>query len=100
MTLHRWYELECGTGNDTTTWAVERDEETGRTYMSIHLSGGKVIKRRYPDYETGAIRRIEQVCKEAGLHYYLQTDPRGCALHVSNEPLNDQNYSLGIVFEI
>ncbi len=46
-----------------------------------------------PDRERGALARIEKVCKAADLHYYHQTDPRGCALYVSAEPLNDQNYS-------
>ena len=59
-------------------------------------------ERRTPiaDRETGALRRIENACKEAGLHYYHQTDPRGCALYVSTEPLNAQNYTNGIACSI
>jgi len=30
------------------------------------------------------------------LYYYNQTDPRGCALYVSNEPLTDTNYPNGV----
>jgi hypothetical protein len=46
-----------------------------------------------PDREAGALRRVAEACKAAGLHYYHQTDPRGCALYVAAEPLNAQNYS-------
>lgn len=35
----------------------------------------------------------DRACRDHGLHYYHQTDPRGCALYVSAEPLTDQNYS-------
>lgn len=40
-----------------------------------------------------ALSRIAEVCKRNGLHFYHQTEPRGCALYVAREPLTDQNYS-------
>ena len=49
-----------------------------------------------PDREKGALARVEALCKRLDLHYYHQTDPRGCALYVSNEPLPDNAYSNGI----
>ena len=90
MTLHRWAEEEC---NGT----IQRDETTGkpRRYWDRY-NGASRGSMPIPDREAGALRRVAQVCKEAGLHYYHQTDPRGCALYVSTEPLNDQNYSRGI----
>lgn len=94
MTLHRWAELECGDSNDFQSWAIERDEKTDKPFMvrNVH-STGRVYRAATPDREAGAIKRVEQVCKELGLFYYHQTDPRGCALYVSNEPLTDSNYS-------
>jgi hypothetical protein len=39
-------------------------------------------------------KRIAEACKEAGLHFYLQTDPRGCVLYVSDKPMTDSGYSM------
>lgn len=82
-TLHSWYEAECN-GD------IQRDEETGKPYRCSGMS-----ERRYPtpDREAGAIRRIEEVCARLGLHYYLQTDPRGGTLYLSREPIPANNYS-------
>lgn len=92
-TLHRWAELECGDGNDYASWAIERDEVTQKPYLVTHPHNGPSRRTATPDRERGALKRVEQVCKELGLFYYHQTDPRGCALYVSNEPLTDSNYS-------
>ena len=76
MTLHRWHELECGTESG----AVERDEETGRTYWRNAWTG-----KRYPtpDRETGALKRLAAIMAEyAPLSYYVQGDPRGAALYI------------------
>jgi hypothetical protein len=90
MTLHRWYELECGDGNG----CVERDEETGKCYWL-----NSVTMRRYPvaDRETGAIKRLNAIIKmrneraltqllntgnEISVTKYIQTDPRGAALYI------------------
>lgn len=92
-TLHRWAELECGDGNDYASWAIERDEKTGKPYMVTHSHNGYPRRERIADRETGALKRVAAVCRASGLHYYHQTDPRGCALYVAREPLTDQNYS-------
>lgn len=95
LTLHRWHELECGADNGRgSTVIVERDDE-GNPYTVVH-SGVRTYRYRRPDHEKGAIHRVADVCAALGLHYYVQGDPRGCALYVSNEPLTDQNYSNGI----
>ena len=76
MTLHRWSELECGTEGG----AVERDEQTGKTYWVSAWNS-----RRYPtpDRETGALKRLDAIMKKyPGLSYYVQGDPRGAALHI------------------
>ena len=96
LTLHRWAELECGDGNDYASWAIERDEESGVPYMRTYPHDGKVRQHRIPDREKGALTRVAAICKDNGLHFYHQTDPRGCALYVSNEPLTDSYYTRGV----
>jgi len=96
MTLHRWYELECGDGNG----GIERNEETGRPYWYNSYSG-----RRSPvaDREKGALKRLAVIIGERnrrvmlpelgkaaclrtgpvrGVQTYIQTDPRGAALYI------------------
>jgi hypothetical protein len=96
MTLHRWAELECGDGNDFASWAIERDEETGKPFMCRYPHAGKSSRSPIADREAGALRRVAAVCKALNCHYYHQTDPRGCALYVSAEPLTDSDYTRGI----
>lgn len=83
MTLHRWHERECGTGDG----CIERDEATGKAYWRI-VSGC-----RYPiqDRETGARKRLAAILAtrnartigpEWHLTAYIQTDPRGAALYI------------------
>ena len=108
MTLHSWFERECGTGNG----CIERDDETGKAYwLNSHSM------KRYPirDLEKGAMKRLaailarcndKRVCKncEQWIHdssndclhdcrqrgfapdsritAYTQTDPRGAALYI------------------
>lgn len=76
MTLHRWHELECGTDNG----AVERDEDTGKTYWRNAWNG-----RRWPtpDRETGARKRLTKIMSAyPTLSSYIQGDPRGAALYI------------------
>ena len=85
LTLHRWHELECGIDNG----CIERDETTNKPMWHNAMSG-----RLTPiaDRETGAIRRLDTILKtrnatadaygDPALSYYLQTDPRGCALYI------------------
>ena len=95
-TLSRWSEQECGDGNDRASWAIERDEETGIPYRVVYPHQGKSYRNRTPDLEAGALRRVKEVCERNGLHWYHQTDPRGCALYVSKEPLTNRNYNYGM----
>lgn len=93
ITLHRWHELECGDSNDYKSWSIERDEQSGKPYMCIYPHQGKSTRYRISDKEAGAIRRVKETCERIGAHFYVQTDPRGCALYVSAEPMDDSNYS-------
>src|SRR5687767_2658658 len=78
LTLHRWFELECGDGNDYASWAIQRDEETDRPYMVTYPHKGDSHRSPIADRERGAEKRIARVCEELGIHSYIQTDPRGC----------------------
>lgn len=86
-TLHRW-------GEDTCNGYIQRDDDTGkpfRVYGPDHQ-----YRSAAPDLEAGALRRVAELCATLGLHFYHQTDPRGCALYVSAEPLTDQAYHRGV----
>ncbi len=84
LTLHRWYEHECN-------GAIQRDEETNKPYWYNVNSGGRISL--VPDREKGAEKSIMKICTRLGLHYYLQTDPRGGTLYMDNKPIPDNNYS-------
>jgi hypothetical protein len=92
-TLHGWAEAECGRSNAYSSWAIERDEETGIAYRVVYPHKGEVRRTKIADRESGALRRVTDICQKHSLYYYHQTDPRGCALYVSREPLTDINYS-------
>jgi hypothetical protein len=97
MTLHRWHELECGDGNDYGSWAIARGSKTGKVfthdddgapYLEHHhyLHGrGKdyVSYTRLPDRERGALKRLAAlILRYPGFAFYVQGDPRGCALYI------------------
>ena len=91
LTLHRWAELECGDGNAYASWSIERDEETGKPYRCVYTHSGTTSRTQVQDKEAIALKRVAGLCKRLGLHFYHQTDPRGCALWVSRQPLDCQN---------
>lgn len=96
MVLHRWAEQECGDGNQYASWAIERDETTNKPYLCTYPHTGKMYRRAIPDREAAALKRVANVCRELGAHFYHQGDPRGCALYVSAEPLTDSAYTNGV----
>lgn len=99
--LHRWAALGCGTSpahNHMITLSVEQDEQTGkwtRRTAGNFGPGRSWAERRepQPDLEAPALARIRAVCEAHGLHAYHQTDPRGCPLYVSAQPITDESYS-------
>lgn len=105
MTLHRWFELECGDGNAYASWSIERDEETGKPYRCVYAHNDKMRRTPIPDRETGARKRLATIlAKYPTLHAYVQPDPRGAALFLltteqiqwyDNLPL-DEIYSHGV----
>lgn len=95
-TLQRWGEEECGNSNDCCSWCITRDEEAGKPYREIHPNQGKSRREPVADREAGALKRVAAVCSRLGLHFYHQSDPRGCALYISCEPMDGSNYNRGI----
>ncbi len=110
MTLRRWYELECGTGEGQVMFSIERDgdEQDSKPYLrkQFPLPNGGYFDKRWPiaDRESGAKRRLAKIIAERnyrikdhitsiqGEEYYkitrdevstyLQTDPRGACLYI------------------
>lgn len=105
MTLHRWHELECGSGNDYRSWAIERENEdgTGKPYHVSYWHDGRTTRMPIPDRENGALKRLAKILERyPELEAYIQTDPRGCALYilrpgdVPEGERADAHYSRGI----
>jgi hypothetical protein len=102
-TLHRWAELECGDGNAYASRAIERDEDTGTPYMVRYQHSSvnhSATRTRIPDREAGALRRVAALCAVKGWYHWHQTDPRGCALYISREPLTDATYTRGVAVAV
>ena len=93
IAIHTWSEHECN-------GLIQRDEKTGKPFYyreSRYVSANDPrCFSPAPDREAGAIKRIAEVCKRLGLHYYIQGDPRGGTLYVDNKPIPDNNYNRAV----
>lgn len=97
MTLHRWYEYECGVDDGRGgTYCIERDEGTGKPKMYRHTALGEPYGWSTPDRENGALARVAALCEAIECYYYVQTDPRGAVLYVSPKPMDNNNYHRGV----
>ena len=80
MTLHRWAEREAG---DSSGWALERDDETGRPYVWNTMFARPFRRQYVNDLEKGALARLgEIVGRYPDLAYYEQGDCRGAPLYI------------------
>jgi hypothetical protein len=106
MTLHRWFELECGDGNNFASWSIVRGKKTGKLfeydddgkpYIERHIhTADKPTYSLIADRETGAKKRLKRIMAGyPALTAYIQSDPRGCALYIG-ENLTDSDYSRGV----
>lgn len=106
MTLQRWAERECGDANGN---AIERDEVTGKPFLTYENGNGP--RKRYPvaDREAGALRRLKAIvaarnnrnggtpgdsitAHQSFVLAYHQGDCRGCMLYiVPNSALKGSN---------
>lgn len=84
MTLTRWHELECGNGNDYSSWAIERDDNgDGKPFMVTHPHQGKSYRTAIADRERGALKRLDKIMDaHQDFLAYVQGDCRGCALYI------------------
>lgn len=109
MTLHRWHELECGTGEGQTSWSIEREngDGTGKPYMRVQYptrDGYVDRKWRIADRESGALRRLARIvaarnAREASpVTPYVQGDCRGAALYVLREQDMLPGHSLDCIY--
>lgn len=101
MTLQRWFELECGDGNDFASWAIERDETTDKPYLVTYPHDGRSYRRAVPDREKGAEKRLAKILSRyPNFAAYIQSDPRGASLYIlrkATTPLPyEQFYTQGI----
>lgn len=128
LTLHRWFELECGDSNDVASWSIVRGhgakrefyrdpvtqapawrtvkefeyDDTGKPYIEKHYHNEN--KARYtniPDREAGARKRLAAIlAKYPALHAYIQTDPRGASLYIltSEHIARDDNRPLDEIY--
>jgi hypothetical protein len=77
-TLHRWHEAECN-------GFIQRDDVGDLPWGYIADQYDCPIIRSnepLPDDESKAIATARSIATEYGLNVYIQTDPRGCALHL------------------
>lgn len=101
MTLHRWYELECGTDagciergrmekNAETGKREFVSDENGKPYMVNH-DGDRPRYYLMADRETGARKRLSVIIGNRNATFaalkgrvesYIQGDPRGAALYI------------------
>lgn len=102
MTFHAWDEAECGNGNDYCSWAIERDEETGKPFKCVYPHTGEVRRYAIADREAGAQRRLDKImAQHPDFVAYHQGDCRGASLYiVRKSDLNGSdihaNYTKGV----
>lgn len=103
LTLHRWFELECGDSNQYVSWVIERDEKTSIPYMVRHFYGEgngtrSMYRTRIPDRETGAHKRLDRIMGQyPTLKAYIQTDCRGGTIYLCKpEDATDSLFTRGV----
>lgn len=88
--LHKQYEIQCNGCNKPEPRTS--DNEVWKQWYILAEQDVKKSER----VEEKCLDEIKSICDAAGIHYFIQGDPRGGTLYVSKEPLNYQNYHNGI----
>lgn len=71
--LRKWYENECN-------GLIERSEDTGKPFWRNPFSG---LLIPYRDNESALRKRLDEIMVNyPDIDYYIQADPRGCALYI------------------
>jgi hypothetical protein len=93
ITLHRWYAMECGDGNDYASWSISRGRKTagvfeydddGKPYIERHAhTANQPTYTLIADRERGALKRLESIMRRyPAFSSYVQGDPRGASLYI------------------
>jgi hypothetical protein len=109
LTLHRWFELECGDSNDYVSWCISRgrkvdgvfaNDDSGKPYLEKHIHKGqpRVHYIPLPDRETGARKRLDKLmAKYPQWRAYIQGDCRGGTIYLCKpEDATDSLYTRGV----
>lgn len=79
-TLHAWYERECGDEHGN---AIERDETTGKPFLTFDRPSGQRGRIPIADREKGALKRLAAIMeRHPDYRAYVQGDPRGPAVRI------------------
>ena len=81
LTLHSWFERECGDANGN---CIERDEATGKPFNTYEAGAGPRKRYAIPDREAGAKKRLTAIMAgyKRRLVAYIQGDCRGASLYI------------------
>jgi hypothetical protein len=93
LRLHRWHELECGVDSG----GVERDEKTNAVTWYDSRTGAR---SPYRDNETPALKKLTKIMSKYPFawRYYVQGDPRGCALYILPPTVKDDGLPLDSIY--
>lgn len=87
--LHRQFEIQCNGTAFTSNSSQYADSDWWYKESEKHVKKSERI-------EYLSRSHIKGICDTFGLFYYIQEDPRGGTLYISETPLNDQNYYHGV----
>jgi hypothetical protein len=90
--LSKWHEQECGDDRSCIRW----NDIDGKPYRDY---GNGKPSHQIKDTYTPRIQTVTAWAKAKGLHIYIQTDPRGSALYLHNEPMYQDNYDRGLAID-
>ena len=97
--LHRWYEAECGIQTQNSTKILERDAN-GEPYMCYYKNDGEIARYKSEDLEQKHTKKIKSICERNNLYFWLQTDPRGLPVYISDAAIDSQNYTKAFAIDI
>lgn len=91
--LHHLNELVSGYDKGNFTIYGYECEKTGNFYKLVlnNITGDECKIKIRNSY--GTIKnRLNELCKKYGIYFFIQTDPRGLPLYVSDKPIDASNY--------
>jgi hypothetical protein len=84
VTLQKYFEYQCN--------GCTREKLSFESWQAYDVQ--RELQMEWVEKRIKQItKQIDKLSKELGLHYYIQTDPRGASLYVCNEPIDDNTYN-------